>query len=193
MTVKVTKPALNLREELSSLKKPSGVAGEAMLRAETPQEQFNLIGAGRKNLIINGGFDLWQRGTSSTAKYEYLADRWKVNWYSVGSVSVTKQSTGMEEFPNCIRVQRPSGETSTNDLDLIQTLESVNSAHVAGKHLTVSFWARVGSDYSGTTMRVVPIYGNGTDDYINYDYFATDRVSGYVNGGDRDWETDSRV
>jgi hypothetical protein len=25
-----------------------------MLRADTPQEQFNLIGAGRRNLIING-------------------------------------------------------------------------------------------------------------------------------------------
>jgi len=37
MTVKISKPAVNLREELNELKKPTGVAGEAMLRAETPQ------------------------------------------------------------------------------------------------------------------------------------------------------------
>ena len=46
MTVKITKPEINVREQLNELKKPTGVAGEAMLRAETPQEQFNLIGAG---------------------------------------------------------------------------------------------------------------------------------------------------
>ncbi|MCP4928994.1 MAG: hypothetical protein GY918_08070, partial [Gammaproteobacteria bacterium] len=35
MTVKVSKPALNLREELANLRKPSGIAGEAVLRADT--------------------------------------------------------------------------------------------------------------------------------------------------------------
>jgi len=35
MTVKITKPALNLREELADLRKPSGIAGEAVLRADT--------------------------------------------------------------------------------------------------------------------------------------------------------------
>ena len=33
MTVNVTKPALNIREKLAELDKPSGIAGEAMLRA----------------------------------------------------------------------------------------------------------------------------------------------------------------
>ena len=61
MTVNITKPAINLRSELADLRKPSGVAGEAMLRAETPQEQFNLIGAGRRNLIINGAMTIDQR------------------------------------------------------------------------------------------------------------------------------------
>ena len=52
MTVKITKPEINVREKLNELKKPTGVAGEAMLRAETPQEQFNLIGAGRIDDVI---------------------------------------------------------------------------------------------------------------------------------------------
>ena len=63
MVVKVSKPALNLREKLSELFKPSGIAGEAMLRANSVQEQRNLISAGRKNLIINGGMQIDQRGT----------------------------------------------------------------------------------------------------------------------------------
>ena len=64
MTVRIEKPAINVREKLAELDKPTGIAGEAMLRAETPQEQFNLIGAGRRNLIINGAMRVAQRGTS---------------------------------------------------------------------------------------------------------------------------------
>jgi hypothetical protein len=33
-----------------------------MLRADTPQEQFNLIGAGRRNLLINGAMRRMKRG-----------------------------------------------------------------------------------------------------------------------------------
>ena len=66
MVVKVSKPELNLREKISELDKPSGIAGEAMLRAETPQEQQALIGAGRRNLIINGDFRVAQRATTYT-------------------------------------------------------------------------------------------------------------------------------
>ncbi len=69
MTVNVSKPAINVREKLAELDKPTGIAGEAMLRAETPQEQFNLISAGRRNLIINGDFQIWQRGTSLVEQF----------------------------------------------------------------------------------------------------------------------------
>ena len=41
----------------------------------------NLIPAamllGYKNKLINGRFDLWQRGTSTTSLNIYLADRWR--------------------------------------------------------------------------------------------------------------------
>ena len=81
MTVKVSKPAINVREELADLKKPTGIAGQAMLRAETPQEQFQLIGAGRRNLIINGDFQVTQRGDYSSntgvSQNTYYIDRWK--------------------------------------------------------------------------------------------------------------------
>ena len=95
MTVRASKPSLNLREALSELNKPSGVAGEAMLRAETPQEQFNLIGAGRKNLIINGGFDVWQRGTSQTTDGYGSVDRWAgVN--TLSGASFSKATRGLQ-------------------------------------------------------------------------------------------------
>ena len=81
MAVKFTKPEINIREKLSELDKPSGIAGEAMLRAETPQEQFNLIGAGRRNIVINGAQNVFQRGSSSvtinTLAEVFRADRFR--------------------------------------------------------------------------------------------------------------------
>ena len=95
MTVKITKPALNLREELADLRKPSGIAGEALLRADSVQEQRDLIGAGRKNLLINGGFDVWQRGTSSITSNGYgSADRWKHYTAGVGGATFAQNSDG---------------------------------------------------------------------------------------------------
>ena len=92
MAVKFTKPEINVREKLAELDKPSGIAGEAMLRAETVAEQQALIGVGRRNLLINGGFDVWQRGTSftPTGANPYTADRWLVYQSSTSNVTVTK-------------------------------------------------------------------------------------------------------
>ena len=66
MTVKINKDKINVREKLSELDKPSGIAGEAMLRADTPAEQFELINAGRRNLVINGDMKVWQRRANYT-------------------------------------------------------------------------------------------------------------------------------
>jgi len=79
MSVTITKSAINIREKLSELDKPSGIAGEAVLRADSVQEIRSQIGAGRKNLIINGGMDVWQRPSSVYTSHGYNADRWVSN------------------------------------------------------------------------------------------------------------------
>lgn len=63
MPVRIQKPAVNIREKLAELERPIGVNGAALMATNTPQEAFSLIGAGRKNLIINGDFKIWQRST----------------------------------------------------------------------------------------------------------------------------------
>jgi hypothetical protein len=47
--------------------------------------------AGRKNLLINGGFDVWQRGTSFTNTSQYTVDRWFFG--NPGTSSVTQVTT----------------------------------------------------------------------------------------------------
>jgi len=79
MAINVTKPSVNLREKLNELETNKGLKGNEILQAETAQEVRSLIGAGRKNLIINGGFDVWQRGTSFSGltSYTYQVDRFQ--------------------------------------------------------------------------------------------------------------------
>jgi len=48
-----------------------------------------------RNLIINGDFQVWQRGTSSTASNDYdSADRWKQYTVGVGGATFAKNSDG---------------------------------------------------------------------------------------------------
>ena len=82
MTVKITKPELNLREKISELDKPSGIAGEAMLRAETPRRTEPDWSWCRNKSESNGDLRVSQRGTytSATNKLKcYFLDRWLVD------------------------------------------------------------------------------------------------------------------
>ena len=117
MTVKVSKPAINVREELADLRKPTGVAGEAMLRAETPQEQFNLIGAGRRRLTINGDMRIAQRGTSSTgvgSSGYYACDRWIYDGSSDAVFTMEKSTDSPSGFGNSFKVTTTTADSSLN-------------------------------------------------------------------------------
>jgi len=134
MTVKVSRPSIDIRGTLDELNKPSGIAGEAMLRADSVQEQRNLIGAGRKNLIINGGFDVWQRGTSFTTSY--FADRFSGNHSGHTTTKSTDVPTG-KGFENSAQFVG-----SGSDPYFFQIVEG--SATIAGKEATFSFWIKGG-------------------------------------------------
>ena len=82
MTVRITKPEFNLREKLSELDKPSGIKGNELMRSDTAQKARNLIGAGRKNKVINGDMRISQRGTTFSNiggnTQQYTLDRFKL-------------------------------------------------------------------------------------------------------------------
>mgnify|MGYP001595712290 CR=1 FL=1 len=144
MTVKVSKPAINVREELADLKKPTGIAGEAMLRAETPQEQQALIGVGRRNAIINGLAQVSQRGdyTSATSMTvnNYYIDRWKA--YSSGGTNTIQHVTSSQPSTlagsKSIKILSSSGGTIA--LGASQIIEDYQ--FFVGKELTISGWMK---------------------------------------------------
>jgi hypothetical protein len=126
-----------------------------------------------KNYIINGGLDVWARGTSiafSNADYVYGADRFHhVRGGFVLGATVTRQTTAdTTNLPNiryCMRVQRDSGNTSVAGIYADHGIETANSIPLAGKPVTLSFYARKGANYSETSssMFLGLYYGTSID------------------------------
>jgi hypothetical protein len=121
------------------------------------------------NAIINGGMDIWQRGTSiaSTAGNLYTADRWYGGFGTTGR-TISRQSSGLTGIQYAMRVQRDSGNTSTLAGYLSYTLESADSYRFAGQTVTFSFYARAGANYSpsGGNLAMTFLSGTGTDQNV---------------------------
>jgi hypothetical protein len=122
------------------------------------------------NCYLNSSYQIWQRGTSFTASGVYSADRWIVG-RSGGAVGatytrqVTGDTTNLPNIQYCIRLQRDSGNTLTNNIGVGQVTETINAIPYAGKTVTLSFYARVGANFSATSS-VINAYittGTGTD------------------------------
>ena len=195
-----------------------------------------------KNFIINGGMDIWQRGTSfsiATGVLTYTADRWcsypgvstwtvsqlapatitaisstSTTWtftvannfqagqlviisgctptgyngtWTIATASSTQftvtnssnpgtgtvfgtATTVAQGFKNAMRVQRNSGTTSTAGFAFTQSLETQNSLPLAGKTVTLSFWARASSSISSNSLSAYITYGQGTDQNTIYGF-----------------------
>jgi hypothetical protein len=120
-----------------------------------------------KNAVINGNFDVWQRGTSLTLAGmagHYLADRWKV-YQGAASMTMSRQSASLNGSEYSLRIQRDSGETNTSIVYLANVFESRDSMKFRGKHLTFSFWAKKGANFSGASdaLTIQVHSGTGTD------------------------------
>ena len=127
-----------------------------------------------KNFIINGGMDIWQRGTSIafTSTRLYTTDRFQALQASGGNCTVSRQATGdTTNLPNiqyAARVGRDNGTTQTGAVYFAQTIETINSIPLAGQTVTVSFYARKGANFSATSdiLNLVVATGTGTNENI---------------------------
>jgi hypothetical protein len=150
-----------------------------------------------KNAFINGGMDVWQRGTSisvTASTAPYTADRWQVNLGANQASTVSRQVTGdTTNLPNiqyCMRYQRNSGQTGTGAMYLTQSFESSNSISFAGKTATLSFYARAGANFSPTSSILTSYvyYGTGTDQNITGAYTGAVGLGGQNNTLTTTWQ-----
>jgi len=126
-----------------------------------------------KNILINGAFDFWQRGTSfslsgASSISNYTADRWSAG---VNSGVVVSRVAGINSGSNYgLRMQRTAGNTNIGDNFVVQTIESSMVSLLAGQIVTLSFYLRKGADFSGAAVYCVPRFGTGTDEGVGNGY-----------------------
>ena len=106
---------------------------------------------GMRNRIINGGMDVWQRGTTGTStSYGCLsADRWSAGPFGVNT-ALSQSASAPTGFQYSLKVQRPLSGTNTSTVVAMQTIESVNCYDLSGQAVTISFWAKAGANYSAS-------------------------------------------
>lgn len=143
--------------------------------------------SGLRNRLINGAFDIWQRGTSvsylgaGTTTGQFLADRWGCVYYQNGRhqrVSVTSPPTGLTARYACRVGSSTTAEGSGGTrMNCDQIIENANCYDLAGKNVTLSFWVR----FNSSTFSSVSNSGNSAygDFYasINYRNSTADAAS----------------
>lgn len=124
---------------------------------------YNVESMISRNKIINGGMDIWQRGTSfslSTTN-QFTADRWGALQATSAATTVSRQSAASAGSFYCMRVQRNSGSSASGAISVVQALESISCRQFQGKQVILSFKARKGANFSATASQLnLTIYDN---------------------------------
>ena len=103
-----------------------------------------------KNILINGAFDIWQRGTTfaaTPATFAYLADR----WFWIGATASVAQETTI--VPTGFQYSMKATATGTTQPVFGQTVETKNCYQLAGKTVTLSAWMAT-STAANVTLRI---------------------------------------
>ena len=109
------------------------------------------------NYIINGGFDIWQRGTSfAGGTTQYLADRWKSEATDSVNCTFTQSTVVPDGATYSIAVTKATADSVSQ---IRQNIETIEVAKFAGKTVTFSGYVSATSttqvavyiDYSTTT------------------------------------------
>lgn len=126
-----------------------------------------------KNLIINGDFSVWQRGTSQTVGGYGSADRWDITQSGATHTSDQQVFTlGQTDVPNNPKYFFRHDVTTGNDFTgILQRVEDVTKT--AGQPVTLSFWAKGTNPGSGAlSLRIRQHFGTGGSPSSNVDVDA---------------------
>ena len=132
--------------------------------------------AAGKNKIINGAFDIWQRGTSislTNTTTAFVADRFTAtSYFTAGTSTFTQQSftpgtAPASPYESPFFGRLTLGSTATY-FELAQKIEDVRTC--AGQAVTFSFWAKASVS---TPFNVIFRQNFGTGGSSNVDIFGT--------------------
>ena len=129
-----------------------------------------------RNILINGDFKIWQRGTTRsflTNGNQLRADRWGITLYQAAGAernTIVSAPSGLRS-QYCMRVGSSTVAEAAGGTRIwvAQCVESVNTFPYRGQNITLSFWVR----FSAATLT-----GFGNFNYeIGYNTTTTDAAS----------------
>lgn len=152
MTVLVTKPNINVRDELNLLRTPqnAGIKGLDVLRAQNMSDLYQSIGANR-NLVINGDFRISQRGNYSSS-IAATGDQYYVDRFRVGLGGVTANFTHIDtviEGRSVKALRIAATSSATGYMGFRYTIEEFWK--LSGRKVTMSAWVR--TNHQSVTFR----------------------------------------
>lgn len=117
-----------------------------------------------KNYLINGGFDIWQRGRSRIGTSIYGADMWFQTINGGGTVATTRITLdpGQTDIPGNPVYYKAITVNPGVDFEFVNIQNRIEGADVlAGEEVTVSFYGKVGSGTQNVIVQVFQFNGTG--------------------------------
>ena len=169
MTVRVNKPSFNIREKLSELGRKFGLKGSELVAAETTQEARELVGAGRRNILINGDYRINQRGSSGAlaTSGDFVADRWRGYEYLTSSLStaVGDNSISAIQTTGCAKRLNITLTNGSDGYNLIGQRIENSIKELSGKTVTISFWYYT-NEQRKFSVELLQYFGSGGSGYV---------------------------
>lgn len=135
------------------------------------------IVSGFRNKIINGNFDIWQRGTSFTST-SYSADRWVIGTDNATglafTVSRSAYAPGEVDATYSAEINQTAG---TGNTYLYQWIEGVDT--LAGKTVTVTFTAINIQNNPNIGVRFLQNFGSGGSTSVDTGYTSVPITAGH--------------
>ena len=150
---------------------PTSIHGTNGITFNDGSTQNTRPASGFKNKVINGDMRIWQRGTTISnpnSSNFYTADRWGCNRAAdVSGAVISRISAELTGFQYALASQRVAGNTGVQSVSLWYSFESSDVYDLAGSSVTLSYWAKTGTTFSGGgVMSVIIYYGTGIDQRI---------------------------
>ena len=137
-----------------------GNNGETLVADSAATTGLRYTPQGLSNPVINGGMDIWQRGTSFTvANGVYLMDR----WYNTGNTSLTV--TRDTDVPTSPYFNYSAKLVGTGTQSISQRIESAESTKLAGQIVTISLYAKKTSGTGALSVNLY--YPSATDNFAS--------------------------